>query len=370
MKTSNKKLLVLTLVLGSFLNVSSVSAQSFGGFNLGDAKKILNGAKDAAIEAAKEANRLRLEFEKKRADEAKRAEEARRQQEQNDQRLAPVTEDDSSTEVVSQRPVQAPVYRPKVQEQSANRSPVVNNSLVVISDTVDANVTYILLNIEKDNYKEQVVLTAKDGRYSHNLYLRDGAGLYDIKIFLNRSAQKYGEGASYLYSRTVSVENRDHRDMSFLLPSLMVESDSEQIISLVKTLTKDAANEEEALKKIHAYIIKTVKYDWDAFKDGSYVNNPFNALAVLNKPLAVCAGYSNLFAAMARAAGIRTKVIYGKAKINTGWYDHAWNEVFINDQWEVVDSTWNVDRRDNKYYFMDEATFAIDHKKEKEMTEY
>ena len=101
MKTSNKKLLVLTLVLGSFLNVSSVSAQSFGGFNLGDAKKILNGAKDAAIEAAKEANRLRLEFEKKRADETKRAEEARRQQEQNDQRLAPVTEDDSSTEVVS-----------------------------------------------------------------------------------------------------------------------------------------------------------------------------------------------------------------------------------------------------------------------------
>lgn len=367
MKTSNKRLLVLTLVLGSFLNVSSVSAQSFGGFSFNDAKKILNGAKDAAKDAVNEANRLRLEYEKKRADEARRAEEERRAQQ--DQRDVEVVDRSSQDSVVEQKPVQAPVYRPTIQTQN-NRTPVVNNSLIVVSDKVDANVTYVLLSVEKDSYKEQIVLEAVDGRYSHNLYLRDGAGVYDIKIFLNRTALKYGEGASYLFTRTISVENTDDRDMSFLLPSKMVESDSEQITSLVKSLTKDAANDEEAMKKIHAYIIKTVKYDWEAFKDGSYVNNPYNAVAVLNRPLAVCAGYANLLAAMARAAGIRTKVIYGKAKIDTGWYDHAWNEVFINDQWEIVDSTWNVDRKDNKYYFIDEAKFAIDHTKEKEMTDF
>ena len=77
MKTQNKKLLVLTLILSTFLNVGVASAQSFAGFNFSDAKKFLTNTAEIALA---EARRLHAEFEKRRAEDAKRDQELRQGQ--------------------------------------------------------------------------------------------------------------------------------------------------------------------------------------------------------------------------------------------------------------------------------------------------
>ena len=403
MKTQNKKLLVLTLILSTFLNVGVASAQSFAGFNFSDAKKFLTNTAEIALA---EARRLHAEFEKRRAEDAKRDQELRqgqiaeqaklareeqaRQQQASEQLEKEIerqkaiaeslkkipTRQDSQTNPYSDLIAVAPEVSeaPKNTTQQstkiyldfqAERTHLTQDSSVLITRTLNSDIKWLMIIISKDGKTDQQVFPIQNGQFNSRVYLRLGPGIYNLTFYTNTSTQR---ATSYPYLTAVDIENRDERDLSFLLPSGEVESDNAQIIALAKNLTKDAANDEEALEKIHAYIIKTVKYDWDSFRNGTYANNPMNAVAVLNNPLTVCSGYSNLFAALARAAGIRSKVIHGKAKIPEGWYDHAWNEFYINDQWQVVDSTWNVDRKDNKYFFIDEATFAEDHKKEKEMS--
>lgn len=392
MKTTNKKLLVLTLILSTFLNVGTASAQSFGGFSFSDAKKFLTNTAETALA---EANRLRAEFEKRRAEDAKRAEEQRQRQladqaryeaqrleldkeiekqrvfAENLRKIPTPTQNNPQTnsysDLIAVGPVAQKETTPKQTkinlDYQADRTHLTLDSTAQISRTLNSDVKWLMIIISKDGKTENAVFPIQNGQFNSKVYLKFGPGIYNLKVYTNTLAQK---STSYPYLTAVDIENRDERDLSYLLPSSEVESDNPQIIALAKELTKDAANEEEAMEKIHEYVIKTVKYDWESFRNGTYVNNPTNAVAVLNKPLTVCAGYSSLLAALARAHGIKIKVIHGKAKIPEGWYDHAWNEVYINDQWQIVDSTWNVDRNDNKYYFIDEAVFSEDHKKEKE----
>lgn len=58
---------------------------------------------------------------------------------------------------------------------------------------------------------------------------------------------------------------------------------------------------------------------------------------VLKKKIGKCADYTTLFASLARAAGIPTKVVLGEACVGDTWIGHAWNEVWLGD-WVTVDA--------------------------------
>ena len=244
----------------------------------------------------------------------------------------------------------------------AVKNPTVSNSLYIVSGEAEGN--WIMVVIKKNSYEQTVTTPIENGRYKIQVALQDGPGLYDLRIYKN-STERY---STYRSFKTLKVQNTDSRDMSFLLPTERVQSDDPQIIELVQDLTRNAQNDEEAFKAIYDYITTTISYDWPAYNDGTYVTKSYTALDVLNDTIAVCSGYSNLLAAMARAYGIRAKIIHGVAQIDKNRIgDHAWNEVYINGEWKMVDSTWDAGRKYHNYYFMDKTKFAQDHYKEEEM---
>lgn len=67
---------------------------------------------------------------------------------------------------------------------------------------------------------------------------------------------------------------------------------------------------------------------------------------ILKKKKAVCNGYSLLFKKMCEQAGLRAEIIPGYTKNksyqvgSTGLPDHAWNAVWINNDWLLLDATW------------------------------
>ena len=223
---------------------------------------------------------------------------------------------------------------------------------------------WVMLNVSKGESKQQIIVPAINGRASVNIYLRYGAGIYNIAFAESKFEGKYDGG--YYVGQPVRIENIDFRDLNFLLPSDLVQSDNEQIISLAKTLTMDAVNELDAVKKIHKYVASNVKYDYASYKDDSYKTKPFDAVSTLKSMTGVCAGYANLYAALLRSVGIKTKVIYGIAyltKTQTG--EHAWNEILINNEWKSVDVTWDsTTGRMFKYFDMAEEVFDQDHQKQ------
>lgn len=241
---------------------------------------------------------------------------------------------------------------------------VVSNSLLELAGTVDPDVKWLMVVIKKNDFKEQLSFAVNNGIYQTRVSLQDGAGVYDIELYSNKNFDRY---TSYMRFKKFTVENTDSRDMSFLLPTFKAQVDDPRIKNLVASLTKDAQNDEEAFLAIYKYITSTIKYDHASLNDGSYVKKDYNAINTLLNSTAVCEGYSNLLAAMSRAYGIRTKVIFGQAKVPSGYGAHAWNEVLINDEWKVVDSTWDAGRKNQPYLFMDPEIFARDHIKETEM---
>jgi hypothetical protein len=118
----------------------------------------------------------------------------------------------------------------------------------------------------------------------------------------------------------------------------------------------------ERVAAIHDIIILRTTYDHARIADGSYeLAEPQSATMVFEKKLGVCAGYANLFEAIAKAAGLEAVVISGQSRgvadfghqgldsaeeATTRPLDdigHVWNAVRIGDDWHIVDATWNDD---------------------------
>ena len=65
---------------------------------------------------------------------------------------------------------------------------------------------------------------------------------------------------------------------------------------------------------------------------------------VLKRGYGECTDFADLFGAIAQAAGIPSKTVIGLAYHDTepyGFAFHAWNEIQVDGQWQVVDPTWN-----------------------------
>lgn len=76
----------------------------------------------------------------------------------------------------------------------------------------------------------------------------------------------------------------------------------------------------------------------------------------------VCEGYAKAFQLLLNAAGIENIYIVGNGKVGTSWQGHAWNQVKIENEWYLVDLTWNdgtvISR---KYFNLDQKAFSINH---------
>jgi hypothetical protein len=99
---------------------------------------------------------------------------------------------------------------------------------------------YITINFSKSDAEiPEFVLYTKhiEGKFSANLYLYEGPGMYKIRI-------NYG-------GLLFSIKNEDTEDHSYLFPTNFVESDDPEIIQLAykitEGLTTDYSNEESDL---------------------------------------------------------------------------------------------------------------------------
>jgi len=118
------------------------------------------------------------------------------------------------------------------------------------------------------------------------------------------------------------------------------------IPALAAYLVAPARNEREKARAIFRWMTANISYVEDAADQAL----DFRPEAVLERGTAVCAGYSDLFVSLARAAGLEAVPIGGWAKgYGTGPgshfggpKNHAWNAVRIDGAWRLVDCTWGA----------------------------
>lgn len=128
-----------------------------------------------------------------------------------------------------------------------------------------------------------------------------------------------------------------------VIDPITVDLEPESIAALGAALVERAPEEYRRAKAIHDWIADRVAYDYDAYFSNKFPDQ--DAETVFRTHVGVCAGYSNLFVAIAKAAKLDAVVVVGDAKGSGGEVDgrgHAWNAVKVDGAWFLLDTTWDA----------------------------
>jgi len=134
-------------------------------------------------------------------------------------------------------------------------------------------------------------------------------------------------------SRHVSLPIEDDKFTSFLEDTEFIRPSDPTI---QKQLTEIKGDEKEALslvKKILLWVYENIGTE--------YIAETLSGPEVLKKKRGKCVEFSTLFASLARAAGIPTRIAFGEALNGKNWVGHMWCEVWL-DEWIAVDAAAGI----------------------------
>lgn len=125
----------------------------------------------------------------------------------------------------------------------------------------------------------------------------------------------------------------------YLQPSITVQSNDPSIRRLVAEIVAGAQEPLERIARILRWL--------DANVEKAPID-VFSALDVLERRKAECQGHAYLYAALARAAGIPTRIVNGLAHSEQleGFLYHSWAESLVGGHWLAVDPTFGQLRAD------------------------
>ncbi len=154
-----------------------------------------------------------------------------------------------------------------------------------------------------------------------------------------------------VYRDNKQLYEKDKSVKDALKSTESVQSDDAEIKETADKIVRHADTDYEKVVALHDWVCENLYYDSDSLAEEGIP--PYYALDVLHSKKAVCRGYATLMAALCRAEGIPCNVVTGYAlgvSGDTKWTDeniatdeqnHAWNEVYVDGRWVIVDTTWD-----------------------------
>ena len=255
-----------------------------------------------------------------------------------------VTPKPTAAPVVTPKPTTAPVSTPKpTTSPTVTPKPVQTPVPAEVPSTIDTStVSEGYVRVAFTSNRKLLVQTVfgnttqnfnmtNDGKFT-NIPLNLGEGVYKIRIL------RQIEGSKYAIEKSVSVTYQtDTSNGIYLLSIPTIQFDSsmaaiKKAAALVSTKTTDI----DKVTAIYNYIVKNISYDYDKLDNlpNGYVPDIEETYAAKK---GICYDFASLFAAMCRSQGIPCKLIKGYTVKSSGF--HAWNEVYINGEWRIIDTT-------------------------------
>lgn len=134
-----------------------------------------------------------------------------------------------------------------------------------------------------------------------------------------------GDNATYLKSNFTAQGKIDGK---LNLLSAMREEMKKQLQNL---------SDYDKIREVHYWLIQNVEYDSDLTAE-----EPYSMSGALTEGKAVCEGYARAFKYIMDGLGIPCVLVSGTATNSSGLTEsHAWNYVYLNDQWYAIDVTWD-----------------------------
>lgn len=221
--------------------------------------------------------------------------------------------------------------------------------------TVDPSATVEFV-VPSDRYNQQVFFSNVDPMPSTSK--KDSDGNYIVTYSpaaLNGSTKISFAGSAIVYpsSFTGGVMDEPNDFAPYLKADEYWESGNSNISIKADQLTSSLSTNREKAKAVYQYVADTLVYASDV--DLSTRERKGAAVAMLSPNESVCQEYSDLFIALARAAGVPAREVAGFAEdVRSEDEDiltlHSWVEYWDDDTgWTMADPTWASSS--DGYYF-------------------
>lgn len=161
-----------------------------------------------------------------------------------------------------------------------------------------------------------------------------GSGSYLVKILQNTTGNSY----KVVEKSTLNITNNS-LDVYLTSSQPVYWEGKDKLIELAERLTKDKETDKEKVEAVYKYITENIKYDYNKINTISTDFVPNIEDTILTSK-GICYDYSALFAGILRSQGIHTKLVKGYKSDLTA--HHAWNEVLIDGNWEIIDTTYDA----------------------------
>lgn len=217
-----------------------------------------------------------------------------------------------------------------------------------------ARKTYIRVNhhhntvtIEYNNMDyANIKIMIKKGttKYYYNIYdayevfpLQMGNGIYRIALYKRIRGNQY----EVIHSNSYHITDYNE-DIVFTGNIQSIEWTSMSLATvLAKELTVDLDSDRARFEAIYKYVVDNIEYDTIKAElvDNRYIPVPDE---VITAKKGICYDYASLLAVMLRSINIPTKLVHGYCDYSPIY--HAWNEVKLDEEWVIIDTTYDASR--------------------------
>jgi hypothetical protein len=223
-------------------------------------------------------------------------------------------------------------------------------------------VEQFLITVSKGTDKLEFVVPVEAGKFSTRIYLPFGLGKHNVLIetldkngfiFDAKRDLKFEPRINYHRNNVMqfSLINTSSDKIRFLVPTVRIPADHEQITSVSNLLSYKEVTQYGKARALYLWILENIELE-DS-------NEPFkrNALEVFDKEIGTEEEIGLLYASFLRAIGVPARMATGAGMA----HQHIWVEVFINGEWRVMDIgheyTNNTSSPPLKYFWLDQTTF-------------
>jgi hypothetical protein len=165
---------------------------------------------------------------------------------------------------------------------------------------------------------------------------------FELEDFRQRIKSITSDGDQHTAIVSVMRKSEILSDLTLPLPDGEFESTlgatdfikprDERIVAAAREIVGDETSALAATKAICLWVSRYI--------EPAMIAETLSGPQVLERRMGKCTEYSTLFASLARAAGIPTRIALGERRFNGSWAGHMWNEVFIGE-WIPVDASTN-----------------------------
>jgi transglutaminase/protease-like cytokinesis protein 3 len=204
-----------------------------------------------------------------------------------------------------------------------------DHGVVSIQYAVKAKVkTKLMIAKGQTNYTYNLV----SGKTVESFPLQLGNGAYTISLLENTSGNKY----KLISKESVTLSLKDSNTVYLNSIQNIEWTSSSSAVVKAKELTKNKKTDADKVKAVYDYIIANINYDNQLAANLSVDYLP-NIDRTFKSKKDICYGYASLFAGMLRSLNVPTKLVMGQSTYVDVY--HAWNEVYLNGKWVLIDTT-------------------------------